>query len=208
MWLGPAPWRPFNATICPPSNFPDWPQWRRYRDYSGGQIADWGAHHFDIAQWGMGADHTGPVEVLPPDGNEFSGPSFRYANGVMLHTNPKQVTGQSLPCTFYGTEGTIGVGRGSLTAWPEGLMPRNLITTTRWTYPEHHTNWIRSIRTRQRPICDVEIGCRSISVSHIGNIALWLNRPLRWDPVKEEFPNAPEANRWLARPKREPWTLL
>ena len=86
-------------------------------------------------------------------------------------------------------------------------MPHNLVTVNRWTYPEHHTDWLRSIRTRQKPIADVEIGCRSISVSHLGNLALWLNRPLKWDPAKEEFVGDPEANRWLDRPKREPWTL-
>ena len=160
MWLGPAPWRPFNAILCPPPNFPDWPQWRRYRDYSGGQIADWGAHHFDIAQWGMDADGTGPVEIFPPDGKEFTGPSFKYANGVMLHANP--IHNPGAPCTFYGTEGTIGVGRGTLTTSPKSLMPHNLVTVNRWTYPEHHTDWLRSIRTRQKPIADVEIGCRSM----------------------------------------------
>jgi hypothetical protein len=207
MWLGPAPWRLFNAILCPPPNFPDWPQWRRYRDYSGGQIADWGAHHFDIAQWGMGADGTGPVEVFPPDGKEFTGPSFKYANGVMLHANPRRPPIPGMACTFCGTEGMIGVGRGSLITSPKSLMPHNLVAVNRWTYPEHHTDWLRSIRTRQEPIADVEIGCRSITVAHLGNIALWLNRPLKWDPVKEEFVGDAGANHWLDRPKREPWTL-
>jgi predicted dehydrogenase len=205
MWLGPAPWRPFNAILCPPSNYPDWPQWRKYRDYSGGQIADIGAHHFDIAQWGMGTDNTGPVEVFPPDGKEFTGPSYRYASGVMLHANPTRNRGAA--CTFFGTDGTIGVGRGSLNVTPKDLMPRNVVIANRWTYPEHHTDWLRAIRTRQKPICDVEIGCRSITISHIGNISLWLNRPLKWDPVKEEFVGDSAANHWLDRPKREPWTL-
>jgi predicted dehydrogenase len=204
MWLGPAPWRPFNAIICPPSNFPDWPQWRRYRDYSGGQIADWGAHHFDIAQWGMGADGTGPVEVLLPN-EDYAGPTFCYASGVMLHANAKKNPGPA--CTFFGTDGRIGVNRGTLSVEPKDLMPRGAAVTNRWTYPEHHTNWLHAIRTRQKPICDVEVGHRSISVSHIGNIALWLNRPLKWDPAKEEFVGDAEANRWLDRPKREPWTL-
>jgi len=202
MWLGPAPWRPFNVILCPPPHFPDWPQWRRYRDYSGGQMADLGAHHFDIAQWGMGTDDTGPLEIIPPDGKEVTRLSFKYANGVTVYRSP----GAAAVCTFHGTEGMIGVGRGFLRPSPMSLMPRNLVTVSRWTYPEHHTDWLRSIRTRQRPICDVEIGCRSVTVAHVGNIALWLNRPLKWDPIKEEFPGDPEANRWLDRPKREPWT--
>ena len=68
-------------------------------------------------------------------------------------------------------------------------------------------NWLDCIRTRQRPICDVEIGCRSVTVCHLGNLAYWLKRPLRWDPAKEEFVGDAEANRWLDRPKREPWTI-
>ena len=72
--------------------------------------------------------------------------------------------------------------------------------------PGHHADWIRCIRTRRRPICDVEIGCRSVTVCHIGNIAYWLKRPLTWDPVKEEFGDA-EANHWLDRAKREPWRI-
>jgi len=203
MWLGPAPWRPFNAILCPPPHSPDWPQWRRYRDYSGGQMADLGAHHFDIAQWGMGTDDTGPLEIIPPDGKEVTRLSFKYANGVTVYRN----AAIAACCIFHGAEGRIAVGRGFLRTSPTSLMPRNLVAANRWTYPEHHTDWLRSIRTRKKPICDVEIGCRSVTVAHLGNIALWLNRPLRWDPIKEEFPGDPEANRWLDRPKRAPWAL-
>jgi len=71
----------------------------------------------------------------------------------------------------------------------------------------HQSDWLQSIRTRERPICDVEVGCRSVTVCHLANLAYWLMRPLAWDPVEEEFIGDPEANRWLDRPKRAPWTM-
>jgi len=66
---------------------------------------------------------------------------------------------------------------------------------------------VECIRTRRRPICDVAIGCRSVTVCHLGNLAYWLKRPLKWDPVQEQFVGDSQANRWLDRPKRAPWAI-
>jgi len=112
---------------------------------------------------------------------------------------------------FFGTEGKIAVDRGSLQTSPESIMQKpigpNEVHLYDTTGQGHKGSWTHCIRTRQKPICDVEIGCRSVTVCHLGNLAYMLRRPLKWDPVKEEFPGDAEANRWLDRPKREPWTL-
>jgi predicted dehydrogenase len=198
-WLGPAPWRPYNGGIC---DLYTASGWRSYRDYSGGGMTDWGAHHFDIAQWGMGTDHTGPIEVIPPDGKDVDRLTYKYANGVTVYH------GGGRGVRFNGTEGVVEVNRGYLRTWPQELMykPIGPNETRLYRSPGHYEDWLRCVRTRRRPICDVEIGCRSVTVCHLGNLAYWLKRPLRWNPDEERFVGDDEANRWLDRPKREPWT--
>ena len=198
-WLGPAPYRPFNTRILK--------GWRAYRDYSGGGMTDWGAHHFDIAQWALDMDNSGPREIIPPDGKDVRHLTYIYENGVeVLHG-----AGGGAGVVFYGTAGTIRVDRGKLETDPPSTMEKptgpNEINLYNTTSQGHKGNWAHCIRTRELPICDVEIGCRSVTVCHLGNIAYMLKRPLKWDPVKEEFIGDDEANRWLDRPKREPWTL-
>lgn len=204
LWLGPAPWRPYHSVLCPPPSFTDFPNWRLYRDYSGGGMTDWGAHHFDIAQWGMGMDESGPVEVLPPDGKDIPLLTYRYANGVSVYHG-----GGGRGVVFHGTEGEIEVDRGHLQTWPSNLKdtPTKPNEVHLYFSRDHHSDWLEAIRTRQRPICDVAIGARSATVCHLGNIAYRLKRPLKWDPVGQEFVGDPEANRLLARPQRAPWTL-
>jgi len=201
-WLGPAPWRPFHEVLRPPHN-QHFPNWRAYRDYSGGGMTDWGAHHFDIAQWGLGMDDSGPVEILPPNGGDVKYLTYVYANGVVMYRrDPGGIT-------FKGTEGEIWVNRGRLESRPARILAAQLKPTDVHLYrsPGHHNDWLQCIRRRRRPICDVEIGCRSVSVCHLGNIAYRLKRPLKWDPAAERFVNDPVANRMLSRPYREPWHL-
>jgi len=198
MWLGPAPWRPFHRDILH--------GWRSFRDYSGGQMTDWGAHHFDIAQWALDMDESGPVEIIPPDGKEVKRLTYIYANGVKVYHGG----GGGGGVVFFGTEGKIAVSRGHLQTWPANILQKPTGPNEVHLYDSggnHKANWLRCVRTRQRPICDVEIGCRSVTVCHLGNIAYWLKRPLKWDPLEEEFVGDPEASRWLDRPKRTPWAL-
>ena len=203
MWLGPAPWRPYNSILCPPPSFTGFPHWRSYRDYSGGGMTDWGAHHFDIAQWGMGTDDSGPVEIIPPDGNDVKQLTYRYASGVLMYH------GGANGVLFTGAEGKIEVNRGYLRTWPASMMrkPTGPDEVHLYRSSSHHSDWLRSIRTRQKPICDVEIGCRSVTVCHLGNLAYRLGRPLKWDPVKEEFLGDPEANGWRDNQKRGSWKV-
>jgi predicted dehydrogenase len=204
MWLGPAPWRPYHSTLAPPFSFTGWPKWRDYRDYSGGGMTDWGAHHFDIAQWGLGMDHSGPVKIIPPNGKDRTRLTYLYANGVEMIADIEDNL-----ILFTGTEGKVAVNRSYIKTWPEKLVrqPINARDIRLYHSNNHKQNWLDCIRTRKHPICDVEIGCRSVSVCHLGNLAVQLNRPLEWNPDKESFINDPEANRLRDRSKRSPWSI-
>jgi len=200
-WLGPAPWRPFNERIC----MRGCGAWEGYFDYSGGGMTGWGSHHFDIAQWGLAADETGPVEIIPPK-RRGGGVTFRYASGVVVHHSGRM---DEWAVVFVGRRGRIAVNRGKLRTWPAGIMAEPTRRDEVRLYPSrgHGQNFLDCIRTRRKPICDVEVGHRTMTVCHLGNIAQWLRRPLKWDPAKEEFIGDAQAARWLDRPRRDPWTL-
>jgi predicted dehydrogenase len=203
-WLGPAPKRPYNSVLSPRGVHQHFPNWRAYREYSGGMMTDWGAHHFDIAQWGLGMDASGPVDIIPPsDPKAESGLRYRYANGVeMIHGNPKG--GGVL---FTGTEGTVFVDRGKLETQPETLKSEKIPDSGVRLYKSnnHYNDFLQAMRSRKPPICDVEVGCRSVTVCHLGNLAYLNHRRLQWDPAKEQFVGDAEANQWLDPRKRAPW---
>ena len=204
LWLGPSPQRPYNSVLSPRGVHDHFPNWRNYREYSGGMMTDWGAHHFDIAQWGLGMDDSGPVEIIPPeDPKATRGVRYLYANGVeMIH-------GDSGGVLFIGTEGKILVNRGKFEATPAALGEEPLGDNAIRLYKSysHTKDFLDCMRSRKKPICDVEIGCRSATVCHLGNLAYWNHRRLRWDPVKEQFIGDKQANEWLDRPKRAPWKV-
>jgi predicted dehydrogenase len=204
-WLGPAPLRPYHSILSPRGVHDFFPNWRNYREYSGGMMTDWGAHHFDIAQWGLGMDDSSPVEIIPPeDPKAGTGLRYLYANGVeMIHDASKNGV------TFIGTDGRIFVDRGKFEAEPEsiGETPLGDRAVRLYTSSNHQRDWLDCVRTRKRPICDVEIGCRSVTVCHLGNLAYWNHRRLKWDPKSERFIGDQEANTWLDRPRRAPWKV-
>lgn len=204
LWLGPAPMRPYNSVLSPRGVHKHFPNWRNYREYSGGMMTDWGAHHFDIAQWGLGMDESGPVEIIPPaDPKATRGLRYVYANGVeMIH-------GDSGGVLFIGTEGKILVNRGKFEATPESIGKEPLTDKDIRLYKSnnHYKDFLDCVLSRKKPICDVEIGCRSVTVCHLGNLAYWNHRPLKWDPAKERFVGDKEANKWLDRSERGPWKV-
>lgn len=205
-WLGPAPYRPYNSDIAPHVDFHGWPNFRSYRDYSGGSMTDWGAHHFDIAQWGLGMDGSGPVEIAPPDDKKVKRLTYKYANGVtMYHGGAQGRAGVE----FIGPKGRVLVNRGYIETKPRKLLDEPIGPGEVHLYKSrnHQDDWLDAVVRRSRPICDVEVGHRSVSVCHLGNIAYWIKRPLKWDPVKERFIGDEEANRMLDRPKRSPWRI-
>lgn len=209
LWLGPAPMRPYNVNRV---HY----YFRFFWDYSGGQMTNWGAHHLDIAQWGLGMDDSGPVEIeatgkFDPE-KRFEVPveseiTYRYANGVTIQCTqgPNRKTGT----TFEGEKGWIHVNRGNLEASHEDLLTAPLPADGVRLYvsEDHMDNWFACIKSRKLPICDVEIGHRSASVCHLGSLAIRLGRKLKWDPAKEEFVGDAEANRMRHYAYRSPWTL-
>jgi len=202
MWQGPAPARPYTKELCP-MHFPGFPNWRSYNDYAGGGFSDFGAHHFDIAQWALDMDHSGPVEILPPNGKDVERMTFIYANGIPMYH------GGEADCVFHGTKGKIMVSRSFLKADPMTILDYRLeqgdVRLNR--HKEHRQDWLDCIRTRELPIADVEIGHRTSTICQLGNICHTVNRPLKWDPEQEEFINDPEANRLLKRPGRGQWDI-
>jgi predicted dehydrogenase len=205
-WLGPAPKRAYNSVLSPRGVHKHFPNWRNYREYSGGMMTDWGAHHFDIAQWGLGMDDSGPVEIIPPDGKDVKQLTYKYANGVVMYHGG--LKGYEFGVVFVGENGKVCVDRGKFKAEPEGIAEdyqANMLPVKLYKSTNHQRDFLACIRSRKRPICDVEVGARSVSVCLLGNLAYWNQRPLKWDPKAEKFIGDAEANTWLDRTRRTPW---
>ncbi len=205
-WLGQAPMRGYNSILSPRGIHKHFPDWRNYREFSGGMMTDWGAHHYDIAQWALGMDESGPVEIIPPeDTKNDHGLRFVYANGVEMFHEGKDGFG----VTIIGENGKINVDRGRFKATPEniGEIKLDTLSTKLYKSNNHVGDFLQCVRTRQRPICDVEVGARSVSVCHLANIAYWTRKKLKWDPAKERFVDDKEANKWLDREVRGPWKV-
>ncbi len=204
LWLGAAPMRPYHSALSPRGMHNHFPNWRAYREYSGGGHTDMGAHHYDIAQWALGMDESGPVEITPPeDPKATGGVKYRYANGIeMTHGGPSG-------CFFVGDRGTLHIDRGILKSEPESLAQEPIGKDELHLFESrgHHRNWIDCIRSRERPVADVEAGARTVTIVHLGNLAYWNHRKLRWDPRAWTFLGDDEANKWLDNPRRDPWKL-
>ena len=207
-WLGPAPDAPF-APARVGATF----RWNY--DYSGGQLTDWGGHHPDIAQWGMGTTRTGPVSIRKARGVWPDHPVWNtateyhfeahYRSGVVMRISTELRGG----VTFKGSEGRVHVNRGRIEAHPESLLEETFgegdIRLTESA--NHYRNFIDCVLSRQEPVAPVEEAHRSISIAHLGNIAMLLGRDLDWDPDREQVRRDPAAHAMLNRPYRAPWVL-
>lgn len=206
MWCGPTPLVPYNPHRCH-VNF------RWFFEYSGGMVTDWGAHHLDIAQWGLGMDGSGPLSVegtastKPGFYNTFTDFdfTFEYPNDVKVY-----FTSKGNGVTFKGPKGEIYANRGKIEARPTDILNEPLTSNDVHLYEsnDHIQNWVDCIKSRELPITDVEIGHRSVTVCHIANICGMLKRKLYWDAENELFINDPEANQMLDRPEREPYQRI
>jgi predicted dehydrogenase len=227
LWLGQAPRRPYYSCLHS--------DWRRWHDYSGGEVTNMGAHGLDQVQWALGMDHTGPVEFWPvtPGQKDFvfgqkpaapaswsvmPGPngkvSYRYANGVQVDLELEEKHGPDCGAILTGEKGKIEINRNKLATNPKKLVPNgpSEAESARWRVGAyqagpHLQNWLDCIQTRKTPIASVEIGHRTASVCHLCNIARQVGRKIKWDPEREQIVGDEEANRLLTRPRRKGYEL-
>jgi predicted dehydrogenase len=207
-WLGPSPWEPYN----PLKGHYDF---RWFYNHSGGQLTNWGAHHIDIAHWGMGMDESGPIHVegsatFPTTGILETATSYdiHYTYKTQWGEVPMHVSSANRHgVTFIGTEGRVFVDRGtiepepaSLGDWEPGDDDIKLYVSQ-----SHRQNFFDGVRTRTPCICEAEIGHRSVTACHLGNIAIRTGKPVDWDPVAERATNDPSHNGWLIYSYRDPW---
>jgi predicted dehydrogenase len=204
-WLGSTPWRPYNAQRVL-GNYGG--GWRKYFEYGARKNGDWGAHHFDIIQWALGMDNSGPVEFIPKGWEGTKYQTHIYASGITVERDVPKLPAM---IEFEGTKGKIWVGRNNvLFTDPAPLAARMLRPDEIHLYASesHHTDFLDAVRHRQRPIADVEIGHRTATVCHLNSIAEILQRPIKWDPVREEIIGDPLAARLTDRPRRAPYGIL
>lgn len=211
MWLNQAEFRPFS---------PEWMAWMRWRDFAGGEMTNWGAHGVDQIQWALGMDDTGPVELKPLTEGSNGQVFMKYANGVEVHFVIEPGRGPMGGAIFIGEKGKLEINRNKFSSNPPEIAEQlkkkidvaeeerkwsdNLaLWQARW----HMQDWLDCIRSRKRPVADVEIGHRSVSVCHLANITRAAGRPLRWNPVKELFEGDTAANDYLSRPRRKGFEL-
>lgn len=216
LWLGPSEYVHYNAELNPPisldpeQNEQFWGGWRWYSELGGGFTTDWGAHMFDIAQWGLGIDKSGPVEIIPAGYEDTKFLTYKYANGVIMTEEPfneKQTKGVK----FWGDKGWIEVSREHFLASDDSLLPPKTEESegAYETKIPHLANFIEAVKTKTDPVVPVEIGHRSCTVCTLGNIAYEMKRPIQWDPEAEKFVNDPEAeaNRLFNKTYSEGYTL-
>jgi predicted dehydrogenase len=211
-WLGPAPLRPFNTNRVHYL-------FRFFWDYSGGQQTNFGAHHLDIAQWGLGMDDSGPVSVegtavFNPDGwyetPDTTEIKYTYGNGVVMTCRQKLDTKNTDQGTeFIGEKGSLFVYRGGIKTNPPELLkgvelPKIVSSQANIS---HVNDFFECVKTRKTPSADINIGHRSATVCHLGNIAIRTNKKINWDPKSETIVGDAEASRWLTKEYREPWRL-
>jgi predicted dehydrogenase len=221
MWLGPAPDAPYHADRC-------LYKFRFIEDYSGGQTTNFGAHSLDVAQFGMGTELTGPVEIADT-GSEWPEPGSLFSTATKVMFRAQYANGVSLTCEtrepgfgarFEGTEGWVQVGSKGLTASSEKIK-NSVIGPNEIHLPEsvpgkpvtsnpgvnHIRNFLDAVKSRKDPIEPVEVGHRTATICHLGNIAMKLKRKIKWDPDAEKIVGDDEAAKMLSRPMRDPWVI-
>jgi predicted dehydrogenase len=230
-WLGPAPMRPYNSILSPRGVHSHFPAWRNYQEFGGGMITDWGAHHLDIAQWGLGMDDSGPVEVLPPsNAGDKSGATLVYANGITV----KHVAGHPLVVNsvdFVGSSGRVQVTRDLFSFERDGKIiaryrgkedeDTNLTQQLRraqdlglkdakvrlYTSQNHLADFLACVKSRKKPITNEQVGGRTAICCHLMNLAYLHHQKIKWNPAKLAFTKGSGDPKWLTRDYRTPWRV-
>ncbi|MCE9553747.1 MAG: Gfo/Idh/MocA family oxidoreductase [Planctomycetes bacterium] len=188
LWLGPAPWAPYNGSRCSGGYNTNGGTWRSYTDYSGGAMTDWGAHHFGGATFAVDVRELQPEEITFHDEKGRTHLTFRYPNGVLLHHNRPNMGNLQV-------EGTPGEKRAAkpVPSYKGG--------------GDIYGDFIECVKTREKPFRDIELAVNTVAISHLGTIAYSLQRSLKWDSAAQKFTGDEEANRMLDRARREPWQI-
>jgi len=201
LYLGPAAWRPFNKRFLDGFNF------EKGGGLLGGGVLEWGSHCVDLCQWANNADHTAPVEYFPPENGQVSAV---YANGAKLVLRE---TGWlplgSCPVRFEGDKGWVEAGDSGKLALssPALLAGRKVAEIGGYPATFHVRDFLDCVKTRGKPKANADVACHSHITCHAVNIAIFLNRKLRFDPAKYEFIGDDEANRLRGEALREPWRV-
>lgn len=213
-WLGPLPESVYyHSDLDPVITLQDqreklWGAWRWYKISGGGLMTDWGAHMFDIAQWAIGKDGSGPVELYPAGYGFYDKLTFKYDNGIIMTEGPFDGKRQGLK--IYGENGWLIVSRGSYKCSDPKFEMGKALTNDGTPYETnvgHHQNFINAVRSRIDPNVPVETGHSSATVCNLANICNELNRPIKWNPIVQKFVNDPEATKLLHYDYRTGYTL-
>lgn len=205
LWLGPNDYVHYHHLLNPAIGDPAWGKWRDFKGLGGGDITDWGAHMFDIVQWALDMDGSGPVEFIPP-GNDVQHLTMKYSNGIIM---THEDFGKAHAIQFNGTEGVIEIQRGKLVTTPETLKDKVIGGNEKQVYhsDNHYNDFLQAIKKKSKPVADVETGHSSATVCNVANIAFELKTPLHWDPKQERFKNNEAANKLLSRKMKKEWAV-
>ena len=227
-WCGPAPLRGYSSVLSPRGICKNFPNWRSYKEYGSGGVGDWGAHHLDIANWGIGADDSGPVQCTPPaDASAKRGAVLTYANGVTVEH------GNGFGVHFIGTAGEVSVNRGKfifklgdkiISQWVDKDKDKDRhslelqYTIAQKEYlkdakiklyksSNHPTDFLDCMRSRQKPNTNEQVGGRSAICCHLMNQSYYNHATIRWDPIKLQLQPGGGDPKWLTRDYRAPWSV-
>ena len=234
LWCGPAPLRGYSPVLSPRGVHKGFPDWRLYRDYGSGGVGDWGAHHLDIAQWGLGMDESGPVEVIPAaDPQAKRGAKLLYASGITVEHK------DGCGVDFFGSDGEVRVNRGKFVlivggktvadyslSKPRKGQPEPVSDTScaaevqkaaelylakapikLYRSSQHISDFLACVRSRQKPITSEQVGARSAICCHLINQSYYHQARLKWDPARFEFTGGTGNAQWLTREYRAPWSV-
>jgi predicted dehydrogenase len=224
-WVGPAPMRPYNSVLSPRGMHDHFPDWRSYKEFGGGMVCDWGAHHLDIAQWGLDMDDSGPEKVVPPeDPAALEGAVLHYGRGIeVIHKDGFGVH-------FHGKDGEVKVNRGKFEFYLQGKKVAGFAERTDegslestilhvqeaylkdakiklYESKDHIRDFLDCVEKRTKPITNEQVGGRTAICCHLMNQAYYNHTTIEWNPRRLRFAGDSGNEAWLTRDYREPWTV-